>query len=370
MKRGVSLYLDVIRFGAAFVVFLEHLREHTRHSFNWLWQSHPFLYTYLDPYSLTAVIIFFVLSGYVIAHVQATRESTPLEFAASRFARLYSVVVPALLLVIATNSLEAIRYPTAFHTFEEGGPAVVGLRYIGTMAFVSHYWLWPDLEPPNTPFWTLSFEASYYVAIGIFVFAKGWIRYLGLAAIMLLAGPTMILLGVTWLLGYLTYRGSAICRLSPVAGGALWVTSAIGLLVTPLIEIRFRHHLPFLRMPDASVGALLASYAAALCFAANIVGFNAANAVIEPLLLRFAGAIRWFASMTFALYLFHMPILSFFTVYPLFDRSSPAELAVLFAAPLLVVATVGRFCEASKRSYKELFLWVWRHGWALRFARS
>jgi len=43
-----------------------------------------------------AVSVFFVLSGYVIAHVLSTREKTPLEFTASRFARLYSVLLPAL----------------------------------------------------------------------------------------------------------------------------------------------------------------------------------------------------------------------------------------------------------------------------------
>src|SRR3954468_17403598 len=129
MKRGTSLYLDLVRFGAAFVVFLEHLREHTRNSFAAFWRSHPFLYVHLDAYSETAVIVFFVLSGYVIAHVLATRENTLTEFATSRLARLYSVAIPALLLTAATNYAEALRYPNAFDAYDNIPTAI---RYAGT----------------------------------------------------------------------------------------------------------------------------------------------------------------------------------------------------------------------------------------------
>src|SRR5258706_324760 len=42
MKKGTSLYLDLVRFSAALMVFLEHLREHTKNSFDAFWKSHPF----------------------------------------------------------------------------------------------------------------------------------------------------------------------------------------------------------------------------------------------------------------------------------------------------------------------------------------
>ena len=60
------------------------------------------------------MIVFFVLSGYVIAHVLATRERTLFEYFASRFSKLYSVVVPALILTASTNYLEAVKYPHIF----------------------------------------------------------------------------------------------------------------------------------------------------------------------------------------------------------------------------------------------------------------
>ncbi len=58
MNKSFSLYLDVIRFSAAMVVFLSHTASSSL--------TDEFLWQFKD-YSQTAVMIFFVLSGYVIA---------------------------------------------------------------------------------------------------------------------------------------------------------------------------------------------------------------------------------------------------------------------------------------------------------------
>src|SRR5579872_6203411 len=135
MKKGMSLYLDLIRFSAALMVFMEHFRERTKRGLFEFWKDHPFAYNHLFPYSQTAVIVFFVLSGFVIAHVLATRENTPLEFAASRFARLYSVLLPTLILVAGTNYLETLKYPHAFDAY--GDRVTVFFSYLRTWLFVN-----------------------------------------------------------------------------------------------------------------------------------------------------------------------------------------------------------------------------------------
>jgi peptidoglycan/LPS O-acetylase OafA/YrhL len=356
MNKATSLYLDLVRFTAAFVVFLEHLREHTRNTFAAFWRSHPFLYFHLDPYSQTAVIVFFVLSGYVIAHVLATRENTLVEFSTSRLARLYSVAIPALFLAAVTNYVEASRYPNAFAAYQD---VPVFFRYLGTALFVSHFWLWPDLEPANLPFWSLSFEAAYYVGIALFVFGRSYSRLMGLIALSLFAGPTMVLLAPTWLLGYGAYHFTRRRSIGWAAAAGLWVLSAALLLSCFAIEVSFRQRLMFLRMPDATVGGLLAAYAAALCFAANIFSFNSLGAGVGRLLAHVSGIIRYLGSMTFALYLFHQPVLSFLTVYPVADRSSGTQFVALIGATFLVVGTIGRLCEQSKGAYKVFFAFLW-----------
>jgi peptidoglycan/LPS O-acetylase OafA/YrhL len=308
MKNGTSLYLDLVRFSAALAIFVQHLKLYTKNSFSWFWGAHPFWSTYLALFSQTAVIVFFVLSGYVIAHVLATREKTPIEYAASRFARLYSVVAPALLLTAVTNFLESLRYPTMFQAFAFDSDIAGVFYYLGTALFMNHFWLWPNLEPFNTPFWTLSFEVSFYVGIGLFVFGKGRFRFLSLALLCAMAGPTMVLLAPTWLIGYWAYHFSkrrqqhtALALNHAGLALILWLGATCALFFCPYIESNIRDPLPFLRMPDPVLGELLAAYAAALCFTVNIVAFNAFSHHAERLLSPFTGVIRWLGSMTFAL---------------------------------------------------------------------
>ena len=366
MRKGTSLYLDLVRFFAALMVFLEHFREHTRNSLGAFWRSHAFWYLHLGAFSQTAVIVFFVLSGYVIAHVLATRENEPLEYAASRFARLYSVVVPALLLVAATNYLEAEKYPNLFQSSDSLGGVTAVLHYLGTALFMSHFWLWSNLEPPNAdPFWSLSFEASFYVGIALFVFARGRFRFLSLALLSALAGPTMVLLAPTWLLGYGAYQVSQRRQLHVGFAIVLWLGFTLLLLLCPLIEIHIREPLSFLRMPSTRLGELLASYAVAICFTVNIIAFNTFSATAERLFLPFAWLIRWLGSMTFALYLFHQPLLAFFSVYNV-GAGSARQVILLIGGPFLIVATLGRLCEQSKGTYKRCFLSMCKRAASLR----
>jgi peptidoglycan/LPS O-acetylase OafA/YrhL len=119
-------------------------------------------------------------------------------------------------------------------------------------------------------------------------------------------------------------------------------------------------------MPDASVGGLLAAYANAFSFALNLFAFNAFADRAEILLRPFTAVIRWLGSLTFALYMLHQPILSFFTVYGLNDPTSLAQAVLMIGSVLLVVCTVGRYFETSKGSYKQLFLGMWQRTAPLR----
>jgi fucose 4-O-acetylase-like acetyltransferase len=177
----------------------------------------------------------------------------------------------------------------------------------------------------------------------------------------------MVLLAPTWLLGYGAYHLSQRRRLNAGSAIILWLGSTILLSLCFLIEMHFRQHLSFLRMPDQSLGELLASYAAAMCFAVNMLAFNAFSDRAEPLFLPFAGLIRWLGSMTFALYLFHQPLLTFFSVYRVGERPSALPMIWLIGGTFLIVATLGRFCEQSKGAYKRFFLSMWKRAATLRF---
>jgi peptidoglycan/LPS O-acetylase OafA/YrhL len=360
VKKGTSLYLDLVRFGAALAVVAEHFRERTRHLFDAFWGLYPRLSFYLEPLSHTAVAVFFVLSGYVIAHVMETRERTIIEFAASRFGRLYSVVVPALVLTAATNTLEVIAYPGFLDrvpiTHSGISPT---MYYLGTAIFVNHIWLWPNLEPPNLiAFWSLTFEVAYYIAIALFVFTEGKTRVLGLAILGAVSGPAVVLLAPTWLLGYCVYRIADRVKTNAGVSAFMWFGSIFLLMLCPLLNSGPPKYISMLNMPDPSLGHLLNAYATAICFAINIVACNGISLNLKRILQPFSKLIRWLGSLTFALYLFHAPLLSFFLVYSLHDRASPAQALYMIGGTLFLVATLGRFCEQSKGTYKRLLLTV------------
>src|SRR3984957_15539354 len=85
MDPDESLYLDLVRAAASFFVVLDHA---------------PTLFDMpgTPRWGHQAVVVFFVLSGYVISHVSDTKEPTGRAFVVARLARLWSVLVPAMVL--------------------------------------------------------------------------------------------------------------------------------------------------------------------------------------------------------------------------------------------------------------------------------
>ena len=94
LARETSLYIDAMRVLAALVVFLDHFARPSV-SGGLFWQVAPF--------GGDAVIVFFVISGFVIAHATAQKERNAADYFISRAARIYSVAVPAIVLTIACD---------------------------------------------------------------------------------------------------------------------------------------------------------------------------------------------------------------------------------------------------------------------------
>jgi peptidoglycan/LPS O-acetylase OafA/YrhL len=93
MNRSTSLYLDLVRAVAALLVFLAHggLPMFSENQ------------GCLRPFGHEMVVIFFVLSGFVIAYAVSKSQDSWRAFGADRLSRLYSVILPALLLTAALD---------------------------------------------------------------------------------------------------------------------------------------------------------------------------------------------------------------------------------------------------------------------------
>src|SRR5437764_15444933 len=105
MSFTFSLYLDLVRFLAAAAVVLFHSN------------SESLLYACnipLTDYGHEAVIVFFVLSGYVIGYITDTKERVLSQYFISRAARIYSVAVPAIILTLVLDNIGLVLSPALY----------------------------------------------------------------------------------------------------------------------------------------------------------------------------------------------------------------------------------------------------------------
>src|SRR5215210_909306 len=101
MKRDLSAFLDLTRTLAALTVFLAHLSQ-PRFGGEAL--------SVFTGQSHSAVIVFFVLSGFVIFRA-AERDGTAREYILNRASRIYSVALPALALTSITDNFLILYHP-------------------------------------------------------------------------------------------------------------------------------------------------------------------------------------------------------------------------------------------------------------------
>ena len=127
---GVSSYLDLLRIVAAMMVLLSHYL--------------PVLFGVgleLVP-GHDAVIIFFVMSGYVIAFVTADRDRPLSKYAIHRLARLWSVLIPALALSVLAAVLVGTRIGSIPVTIAEiSTPAAFAVATLKTILFMGENWV-------------------------------------------------------------------------------------------------------------------------------------------------------------------------------------------------------------------------------------
>jgi peptidoglycan/LPS O-acetylase OafA/YrhL len=302
MTSALSLYLDALRFGAAFTVFLSHYAT-GRISGGMFW--------YLADYGRTAVLVFFVLSGYVIAWVTEARERTIEDYALSRVARLYSVIIPAFIVTAALDYLGQAIDPRLYGPEWGHSMAHPAVGYALSAVFLGESWNLSALPGFNVPFWSLNYEAWYYVLFAVAWFLRGWRRTAAMGLAALLAGPKILFLLPVWLMGVAAWRYRA--ALPKRLGGPLVALSLAGFIAIealggqPLFWHPITHWLPpGYSAYDYILGSIVALF---------IVGL--ANLQLPMPGARLQRAVRGLAETSFGLYLLHYPLLNFFaTVIP------------------------------------------------------
>jgi peptidoglycan/LPS O-acetylase OafA/YrhL len=343
MTRATSLFLDVLRLVAALFVFFAHTADYWNPSLNWAMQF----------WAHDAVIVFFVLSGYVIAHTTRDGVRDARLYAVARLSRLYSVAGPALVLTailwVVGRELDPEFYAHHQRVYPWARFAISGV-------FMNEVWMCELSPPTNTPFWSLGYEAWYYVffAVALFVKSTRW-KWMLLAAGALIVGPNILMLLPVWLVGVLAYMWRDRGGISKSAATAGFIVSSAltGLVLLYLPSWPGVHGYA----PWYFAGSAISDLIGGIGWAFVIWFFNRAFAGIG-VGDRLYRMIRWMAGHTFSLYLYHAPLvlLAMVLVPPATVRSGGwVPLAVILG----IIVVLGAVTEAQRAHWQRFFCWLW-----------
>jgi peptidoglycan/LPS O-acetylase OafA/YrhL len=315
-----------------------------------------------------AVIVFFVLSGFwvggsVIRGIERNDFSLR-GYASARLVRLWIVLIPAVLLTQVLDRVGTALFPasdiyagsSAYHgTLPADGAAahLDILTTLGNVFFIQAIHV--DTVGDNTPLWSLSYEFWYYLLFpaGLLVFARSLaIRWRVLSCVVFVAGaavagPAVLILLPTWLLGALiSWKQDAIRlwwpRIPRVFAGGLRVILTLALLATSAATIA-----------SSDLG-IVGDYTAAIVAGLLLISLvtdaqsRGVRASLTPL--------SWAAGWSYSLYATHLPVIALIAalVVPRADRrfelASLAGLATGVVVFVLVLVAGFLFWALTERN--------------------
>jgi peptidoglycan/LPS O-acetylase OafA/YrhL len=268
------------------------------------------------------VLIFFVLSGFVITHTLLERSKDPNygfgQFFIDRFARIYSGLIPCLIFVAGLDYL-TVHLVGPGTIFNSRSPSIFLANILMMESYHGFFDFIYNLEWPifgsAQPLWTLAVEWHIYIFVGALFF----ICVRPSSALILL--PIAVMCSTVpahYLFGALQPDGVGLCLFLFWLGGAYTYAAAC----------KFRRLPPLFGFALAGISALIylfyvkafQEYRPETCpllliFIFGIATATQASKVIKsPALIR---AIRFFAGYSFSLYLIHHTIMySAFLLWP------------------------------------------------------
>ncbi|MDT8999043.1 acyltransferase [Paucibacter sp. APW11] len=353
MTPQFSAYLDLLRLLAALAVLLSHANSRALIDHSILPQS----------FGHNAVVVFFLLSGYVIAYVADVKEKTASSYWVSRFARIYSVALPALALTLLCDLVGAALNP-GFYAGNLTTHDHWLLRLAASLSFSNELWFVSIMPFSNSPYWSLCYEMSYYLLFSIWAYAPAARRGLYLMLAALLIGPKILILAPIWALGVVLYRWRAAQALASAPGALLWLASVAGIVAFQTLDLSkslsawtAAQLSPWLYLNLNFSKHFLGDYLLALLIAANFIGFRAlvrdGASGLGALMQRLHKPIALAAGFTFSIYLFHLPLLHFFTA--VLEGSTAGYGRYLTVVGLALAASVllGSVTETQKTPLKR-----------------
>jgi peptidoglycan/LPS O-acetylase OafA/YrhL len=189
LTPAASAHLDLIRGLAAWAVMWDHLRGLFFIDFQQLSQPGPLVKViyFLTGFGNEAVLVFFVLSGFLISSAILGRRASGTwswrDYAIDRASRLYVVLIPGLLFGLLWDKLGISTFGSTgiySHPLPNFGAAIVESR-MGIGAFLGNLSFLQTIVVPtfgsNGPLWSLANEFWYYILFPVALAAGiAWLR--------------------------------------------------------------------------------------------------------------------------------------------------------------------------------------------------
>lgn len=361
---GASVALDVCRFLLAFAVVVGHWTENI---FTLGWKNR------MDVAAL-AVSGFFVLSGFTIRMLSTRGKFDLPEFLIERGSRLWSVALPALL---ATCVLDRLAYDINPDFYlqnwdsQKGGPL---LRLLSNALFSSELW-GHDIPPfSNSPYWSLSYEAWFYLLFALYS-ARRWIWLVLATAV---AGPNILFLMVPWLAGVLLFdvfnRAQDRRQLAITFVCSIIATLLLGAALVlrngqlhDLFRLLQSGYFGFFHTDPAHSN--YATFVPAMVFVpaylAMLTGVKLFH-ILPPVSASVQRLARRVGDLTFPLYLFHFPLLMFCGATGFYNRRSSAQTLLLLFFVCAVIIPIAPLTTTFKKWLRRMM----QRGWSRISSRS
>lgn len=346
MNKQTSIYLDLLRIFAAFGVFFHHC--------NFPWFSNNFFFDEDKGHKLVA--IFFVMSGFLIAYSVDKKEIDFKIYIIDRLSRLYSVMIPAIILTYVLDNIGMNYNPSLYQNLAPEKNQI--LRALSSLLFFNQIQGFCFKPSTNTPFWSIGYEFWYYLLFGILILFKNiYLKTILIIGLLFLIGVKILLLFPVWILGVLTY----------------YVTKTVNLKVNGIIFLIFLFSLlyfTFFYSAESQQNILIIDKTINLYFSyyykfdlwygilVSITIFSIAKSNLEfPIFTHFEKIIRAISATTFSLYLYHFPLIVFAAAVIPYDKNNIYEVLTVITSILLIIYILSIFTESKRNKYK-MFLGI------------
>ncbi len=351
LSKGKSDFLNLIRWISALVVVIGHTELISRYFIGDRVSDTPQVILYFTYHAHSAVMIFFVLSGYIVGYSTFRKLKTGYDFREyflDRWSRIYSVLFPAIVLTLFLDRIGQ-RHNAIYLNDKIIPQGQEYLRlFVNVLALQGIQGKRVQLGS-NPALWSIGYEFCFYLIYGFVLFRPGILknRYIfpvAIGLLFLILGLNVSAYFLLWLYGFIIFY---FFHMKGIHLSNIYAIPLIVLLVVANHYIAFRNALD---LPEYWQDLLISSIVGLLL----LCEFEKTSRTL--LSARMVSINGFMADFSYSLYAFHMPVMFFvLSMVPVAFLNSMPFVAIsllliilcLFASKILYYAT-----EAQRLNYR------------------